>query len=181
MQSLNAIKFLFINSWQILISFLQLTYKTNLNYVIHLLKCFSINFVSPLPSNSPNWYLLFTVDLYSRYLFSFASRDLSSDIMTDHLLSLFTMSTSSSQLHLDYGTQYKNKWAEKLLRRNSISKKHTSPYLQQVNGQWEHTYQTLLKVIKPFKLSQLGLKMLGWYFTVALSLLQVFTFYGYKP
>ncbi len=108
----------------------------------------SIDFVGPLPSASPNKYLLVLVDEYSRYPFAFPCKDMSTDTVISHLLELFSMFGSPGSLHSDRGAQLESAKLRSFLVNNGTIKTRTTPYSPQGNGQCERTNGTIMKSIR---------------------------------
>ena len=68
----------------------------------------SIDFIGPLPSTTPNKFLLVVIDEYSRYPFAFPCSRITDDVVISHLLSLFSMFGTPAAIHSDRGAQFES-------------------------------------------------------------------------
>jgi transposase InsO family protein len=111
-------------------------------------KRLSMDFVGPMPSASPNKYLLVIVDEYSRYPFAFPCSRMTDDVVISHLLHLFSMFGTPSAIHSDRGAQFESRKLKEFLLRNGVAKSRTSPFRPQGNGQCERINGSIQKAIQ---------------------------------
>ena len=106
-----------------------------------------MDFIGPLPSVSENRYILVLVDEYSRYPFAFPCKDMETETVKIHLLSLFALFGSPSCIHSDRGAQFESKALQDFLFQHGVLKSRTTPYHPQGNGQCERINGSILKTI----------------------------------
>ena len=97
----------------------------------------NIDFKGPLPSSSPNKYMLTVVDEFSRFPFAFPCRNVSTASViscTDQLFSIFGM---PAFVHSDRGSSFMSAELRQYLHGRGIATSRTTPYNPQGNGQCE--------------------------------------------
>ena len=108
----------------------------------------SIDFKGPLPSRSPNRYLLTIIDEYSRFPFAFACSDMTSKTVIKCLTQLFSIFGMPCFIHSDRGSSFLSEELLSFLQNKGISCSRTTAYNPRGNGQVEKLNDTLWKAIQ---------------------------------
>lgn len=108
----------------------------------------SVDFKGPLPSNTPNKYILTIIDEYSRFPFAYPCKDLSALTVIRCLNDLFFTFGSPAYIHSDRGTAFMSKELKEFLALNGVASSRTTPYNPEGNGQVERLNGTLWKTIQ---------------------------------
>ena len=103
------------------------------------LKRISIDFKGPLPSSSVNKYLLIVVDEYSRFLFAFPCKDMTTWTVTQCLDQIFILCGTPTFVHSDNAPSFCSHEFKTYLTSRGISSSKSSIYYPAGNGQAEKT------------------------------------------
>ena len=130
--------------------------------VAHLIKAtqpferLNIDFKGPVPSDSPNKFMLTVVDEFSRFPFAFPCRDVSASTVISCMDQLFSIFGMPSYVHSDRGTGFMSKELREYLHGRGIATSRTTPYNPQGNGQCERyngiVWRTVQLALKSRKL-----------------------------
>lgn len=107
----------------------------------------SLDFKGPLPTNSPNKYILTIIDEYSRFPFAFPCQDISARTVIKKLMEVFSLFGTPAFIHSDRGTSFMSKELQVFLNEKGIVSSRTTPYNPAGNGQCERLNGTLWKSI----------------------------------
>ena len=107
----------------------------------------SIDFVGPMCPSNGFKYLLTVVDEYSRYPFAFPCKEISTAVVINCLLELFSLFGCPNSIHSDRGLQFESTEFRTFLLQNGIIKTRSTPYHPQGNGQCERINGNLCKTI----------------------------------
>ena len=112
----------------------------------------SMDFKGPLPSSTPNKYLLTIVDEFSRFAFAFPCKDISTATVIKCLNELFTLFGIPSYIHSDRGAQFMSNDLKKYLHGKGVVTSRTTAFNPQGNGQCERfngiIWKTVLLALK---------------------------------
>lgn len=108
----------------------------------------SIDFKGPLPSTTPNKYILTVIDEFSRYPFAFPCRDMTAATVIECLKDIFFTFGQPLYIHSDRGSSFMSEELQKFLRNQGIASSRTTPYNPQGNGQVERLNGTLWRTIQ---------------------------------
>ena len=106
----------------------------------------SVDFKSPVQGPRP--YLLIVVDEYSRFLFVFPCKNMTSFTVTDCLSSLFCVLGFPGCIHSDRGAPFVRRETRSFLTERGIAFSTSTPYHPQGNSQCERVNQTVWRTIK---------------------------------
>ena len=87
------------------------------------------------------------VDEYSRFLFAFPTKDISSATVISCLQQLFALFGVHGAIHSDRGAQLMGKEVHQFLTTLGVAHTRTTPYNPACNGQCERTNGTLWKTV----------------------------------
>ena len=115
-------------------------YKPPTSYLIKSTQPFqrlNIDFKGPVPSASPNKYMLTVVDEFSRFPFAFPCRDVSAQTVIMCLNQLFAIFGMPAYTHSDRGSSFMSAELKGYLHSKGIATSRTTPYNPEGNGQCE--------------------------------------------
>ena len=107
----------------------------------------SIDFKGPLPSATPNKYLLTVIDEYSRFPFAIPCANISTDTVIKSLSSIFTIFGTPGYIHSDRGSSFMSDDLKSWLHSKNIPTSRSTPYNPAGNGQCERYNATIWKAI----------------------------------
>ena len=107
----------------------------------------SIDFKGPLPSSTPNKYILIVVDEYSRYPFAFPCKELSTHVVIKCLQTIFSLFGLPSYIHSDRGRSFVSQELQKFLTGLGIATSRSTPYHPTGNSQCERYVGIVWKTI----------------------------------
>ena len=126
-------------------------YKKNQNTLIKASQPWerkSKDFEGPLPSSSKNWYLLVLIDEFSRCLFAFPCKDVSTRTVISCLTTLFSLFGFTTYIHSDRGSSFMSQDLNQFLPERGVATSHSIPYHPTGNSQCKRLNQTLWKTIQ---------------------------------
>ncbi|XP_064072074.1 uncharacterized protein LOC135193461 [Vanessa tameamea] len=108
----------------------------------------NIDFKGPLPSNTPNKYLLTIIDEFSRFPFAYACKEITTATVIRCLKDLFYTFGTPLYIHSDRGSAFISKEFTEFLSSLGIACSRTTPYNPRGNGQVERLNGTLWKTLQ---------------------------------
>ena len=121
----------------------------------------AIDFKGPLPSASPNKYLLVVVDEFSRFPFAFPCKDMTSGIIMEHLSNLFSVFGLCGFIHSDNGPSLVSDELRSSLLSMGIGFSNSAVYNPRGNGQVERFNGTIWRSVE-LDLRTKGLQLQHW-------------------
>ena len=121
----------------------------------------AIDFKGPIPSATPNKYLLVVVDEFSRFPFAFPCRDMTSGIIMEHLSNLFSVFGLCGFVHSDNGPSLVSDELRSSLLSMGIGFSNSSVYNPRGNGQVERFNGTIWRSVE-LDLRTKGLQLPHW-------------------
>ena len=107
----------------------------------------NIDFKGPLPSNTPNQYMLTIVDEYSRFPFVYPCSNLTSQVVIKCLSQLFSIFGMPDYIHSDRGASFMSYELKQFLHDKGIVTSRTTPFNPQGNGQCERYNGIIWKTV----------------------------------
>ncbi|XP_054267292.1 uncharacterized protein LOC128989427 [Macrosteles quadrilineatus] len=107
----------------------------------------NIDFKGPLPSTTRNRNLLTMVDEYSRFVFAYPCKDISSATVIRCFSDLFFMFGAPSFVHSDRGSSFMSGELTDFLHKYGVATSHTTPYNPRGNSQIECFNGTIWRTI----------------------------------
>lgn len=108
----------------------------------------NLDFKGPLPSKTPNKYILTIIDEFSRFPFAYACKDMTSATVIKCLNDLFSTFGTPAYIHSDRGTSFLSDELRKYLTSLGTACSRTTPYNPQGNGLVERLNGTLWRTIQ---------------------------------
>ena len=108
----------------------------------------SIDFKSPLESDTQNKYLFTVIDEYSRFPFAVPCQDTSAQSVIKSLDTIFSLCGYPSYVHTDRGSSFESHEMKEYLRIRGIAHSRTTPYHPTGNSQIERCNGTIWKSIQ---------------------------------
>lgn len=94
----------------------------------------NIDFKGPLPSTSPNKYILTVVDEYTRFPFAIPCKNVNTEAVISSLYQIFSIFGMPTFIHSDRGAAFMSKELRDTLHTKGIATSRTTPYNPQGNG-----------------------------------------------
>ena len=123
-------------------------HKMNLVKATQPFERLSVDFKGPLPSKSPNKYILTVTDEYSRFPFAIPCKDVKTTSVIVSLTSIFSLFGLPGYVHSDRGSSFMSNDLKDWLHTKGVPTSRTSPYNPQGNGQCERYNATIWNTVK---------------------------------
>ena len=105
-----------------------------------------MDFKRPLKGKNP--YMLIIIDEFSRFLFAFSCRNISTKTLMCCLDKLFCVFEFPSYVHSDRGSSFMSHKLKSYLRARGIASSRSTPYHPCSNGQCERCVQTVWRTVQ---------------------------------
>ena len=107
-----------------------------------------IDFKGPLPSSTPNKYILMIIDEYSRFPFAFPCPNMHTQTVINCLNQLFSFCGMPNYIHSDNAKSFVSKELKEFLLKRGIASSKSSPYHPTGNSQVERYIGVIWKAIR---------------------------------
>ena len=108
----------------------------------------NIDFKGPLPSSTPNKYILMIIDEYSRFPFAFPCPNMHTQTVINCLNQLFSFCGMPNYIHSDNAKSFVSKELKEFLLKRGIASSKSSPYHPTGNSQVERYIGVIWKAIR---------------------------------
>ena len=121
----------------------------------------NIDFKGPLPSSTPNKYILMIIDEYSRFPFAFPCPNMHIQMVINCLNQLFSFCGMPNYIHSDNAKSFVSKELKEFLLKRGIASSKSSPYHSTGNSQVERYIGVIWKAIR-LALKTYNLEISSW-------------------